>query len=210
MSVTGDQLNLPTLPTVVALNALSLVAAALPSLNPPTPIYAIVASDTFIPLTIPDQWDEFSFRYETALSDYPQEQGAFQPYNKVTRPFAVNATLVKTGSDLSRLTWFLAIQQQESQNPTQLYTLISPQGIFTDYVIAGMSYVTRKERGSNMLYLDIAFTQIPQIISTDGSFQNTLAPKSSPVAQIGRVFTQAATGAQTALVNASSIFSNGG
>lgn len=209
MSVPADQLNLPTLPTVVALNALSLVAAALPSLNPPTPIYAIVASDTFIPLTIPDQWEEFGFRYETALSDYPQEQGAFQPYNKVTRPFAITTTLVKTGSDITRLTWFLAIQQQESQNPTQLYTLISPQGIFADYVISGMSYTTRKERGSNMLYLDVTFTQIPQIIAMDGSFQNTLAPKSSPVSQIGRVFTQAASGAQTGLVNAANIFSGG-
>ena len=206
MSVPGDQLNLPTLPTVVALNALSLVAAALPQINPPTPIYAIVASDTFIPLTIPDQWREFSFRYETALSDYPQEQGAFQPYNKVARPFAITTTLVKTGSDLSRLTWLLAIQQQEAANPTQLYTLVSPNGIFSDYVIGGMTYNTRPERGSNMLYLDIEFTQIPQIITTDGSFNNTLAPKSSPVSQIGRVFTQAATTAQTALINAGSIF----
>jgi len=209
VSVPADAISLPTLPTVVALNALSLVASALPSLNPPTPIYAIVASDTFIPLTLPDSWGEFSYRYETALSDYPQEQGAFQPYNKVTRPVGLTATLIKTGSDLARLTWLLAIQQQESQNPTQLYTLISPQGIYTDYVIEGIAYNTRKERGSNMLYLEIAFLQIPQIISTDGSFANTLAPKSSPVAQVGRVFTQGATMAQTGLINASSVITGG-
>jgi hypothetical protein len=207
VSVPADALsNLPTLPTVAALNALSLVASALPSLNPPTPIYAIVASDTFIPLTLPDSWGEFSPRYETALSDYPQEQGAFQPYNKVARPWQVTVTVIKTGSDIARMTWLLAIQQQESQNPTQLYTLISPNGIFSDYVIAGMTYATRKDRGSNMLYLDITFTQIPQIISASGTYPNTLAPKSSPVAQIGRVFSSAATSAQTALVNASSIF----
>lgn len=202
MSVPADQLNLPTLPTVAALNALSLVAAALPQFNPPTPIYSVVASDTFIPLTIPDSWGEFSYRYETALSDYPQEQGAFQPYNKIARPQAITTTLVKTGSDLARMTWLLAIQQQEAQNPTQLYTLISPQGIFSDYVISGMTFATRKDRGSNMLYLDVTFTQIPQILSTNGSFENTLAPKSSPVQQLGRVFTQAATSAQTALINA--------
>ena len=209
MSVPGDQFSLPTLPTVAALNALSLIASALPSLNPPTPIYAVVASDTFIPLTLPDSWGEFDFRYETVLSDYPQEKGAFQPYNKVARPTAITTTLIKTGSDIARLTWFLAIQQQESQNPTQLYTLISPQGIFTDYVIGGMSYTTRKERGSNMMYLDITFTQIPQIIASDGSFKNTLAPKSSPVQQVGNVFTQAANGAQTALINASSVITGG-
>lgn len=205
MSVPGDQFNVPLLPTVAALNALSLIASNLPQVNPPTPIYAIVASDTFIPLAIPDAWQEFSPRYETALSDYPQEQGAFQPYNKVARPQNITVTVIKTGSDIARLTWLLSIQQQEAQNPTQLYTLISPQGVYSDYVIGGMSYTTRQERGSNMLYLDLLFTQIPQIISTNGAFANTLAPKSTPVQQIGRVFTQAATSVQTNLINASSV-----
>jgi hypothetical protein len=197
-----------TVPSVNALNALALVASALPNVNPPTPIYAIVASDTFIPLTIPSSWGEFSPKYETQLSDYPQEQGAFQPYNKVKRPQTINVTMIKTGSDVARFAWFTAIRQQEALNPTQLYTLISPVGVFVDFTIASMSIDVRPDRGSNLTYLNILFTEVPQITSSDGSYQNTLSAKSNPVAQIGQVFTTAVTAAQQALVNAAAFITS--
>jgi len=197
-----------TIPSVNALNALALVASALPNVNLPTPIYAIVAGDTFIPLTIPSSWGEFSPKYETQLSDYPQEQGAFQPYNKVKRPQTVNVTMIKTGSDVARFAWFTAIRQQEALNPTQLYTLISPVGVFVDFTIATMSIDVRPDRGSNITYLNILFTEVPQIVSSDGSYQNTLSAKSNPVAQIGQVFTTAVTAAQQALVKAAAFITS--
>jgi hypothetical protein len=197
-----------TVPAVNALNALALVASALPNVNPPTPIYAIIASDTFVPLTVPSSWGEFSPKYETQLSDYPQEQGAFQPYNKVKRPQTINVTMIKTGSDVARFAWFTAIRQQEALNPTQLYTLISPVGVFVDFTIANMSIDVRPDRGSNLTYLNILFTEVPQITSSDGSYQNTSSAKSSPVAQIGQVFTAAVTAAQQALVNAAAFITS--
>jgi hypothetical protein len=166
------------------------------------PLYGIVRSDSFIPLTIPSSWGEFSPRYDTALSDYPQEQGAYAVYNKVVRPRTIEVVLVKTGSDVARFTWLSAIEVQESGNPEQLYTLISPQGIYTDYTIAGLSYVTRKEKGSNMLYLSIRFQEIPQITNTLGGYLNVLEAKSGIVAGIGNVFSSAATTAQNAAVSA--------
>lgn len=188
--------------TVAALNALALIASNIPNVNPPIPIYAIVASDTLIPLTIPSSWGEFSPRYETALSDYPVEFGAFAIYNKVRRPIGVNVQLVKTGSDLARFAWLAAIQQQEANDPTQLYTLISPQGVFVDYTLAGLSYETRQDRGSNLLYLSLNFVEIPQIPSSAGAFDNTVAAKSGPVQQLGRLFTNTISAAQNAAANA--------
>lgn len=189
---------------IAALQALSFAATQLPSLNPPTPIYAVVSSDTFIPLAVPDSWGEFSAKYETQLSDYPQEQGAYQPYNKVRRPTEVLVQLIKTGSDLARFTWLAAIQQQEANNPQQLYTLISPQLIATDYSLSGLSYETRQDRGSNKLFLNIRFTEIPQIPSSLGTYTNVLEAKSGPLQQIGQLYTNASSAATTALVNAKS------
>lgn len=189
---------------IAALQALSFAASQLPTLNPPTPIYAVVASDTFLPLTIPSSWGEFSAKYETQLSDYPQEFGAYQPYNKVRRPIEVNVTLIKTGSDLARFAWLAAIQQQEANNPEQLYTLISPQLIATDYSLSGLSYDTRNDRGSNILYLSLRFTEIPQIPSSLGTYTNALEAKSGPVSQLGQLYTNASNAAQTALINAKS------
>lgn len=188
--------------SVAALDALTLIADALPNLNPPTPIYAIIASDTFFPLTIPSSWGEFSPRYETAISDYPTEAGAYAIYNKVRRPIGVNVTLIKTGSDLARFAWLAAIQQQEANNPVQLYTLISPNGIFVDYSLTGLSYETRKDKGQNLLYLNMQFVQVQQIPSSTGTYDNTAAAKSGPVQQLGTLFTYATTAAQNLLVNA--------
>ncbi|WWQ12953.1 hypothetical protein PQ43W_7 [Ralstonia phage PQ43W] len=194
---------LPT-PSVSALQVLSLVASALPKVNPPVPIYAILASDTFVPLAVPSSWGEFSPKYDVQMSDYPQEQGAFQPYNKVRRPQVVTVTMVKTGSDIARFAWLAAIRQMEANYPTQLYTLISPQDVFVDYALSVLSYETRPDRGSNMLYLTLVFTQVPIITPAVGAYLNTLVPAAGPVQQIGQIFTNAADAATTALINAKS------
>lgn len=189
--------------SVAAFNALAIIASEIPSLNPPTPIYSIVMSDSLIPLTIPSSWGEFSPRYETQVSDYPVETGAFALYNKVRRPQVVNVTMVKTGSDLARFSWLAAIRQAEANNPLQLYTLISPQDVFVDYTLTGLAYETRPDRGSNILRLYLTFTQVPQIDSSTGGFTNPLEALSGPVQQLGQLFTQVATLPQTALANAS-------
>jgi hypothetical protein len=194
---------MPISSTVAILDTLAAAASLLPKVNPPVPIYAIVSSDNLIPLTIPDSWGEFSPRYESQISDYPIETGAFAPYNKVRRPIGVSVTLVKTGSDVARFAWLTAIQQQEAQFPNALYTLVSPQAVYVDYAIQSISYETRPDKGSNILYLTINFAQVPQITSSLNGFTNVLEAKSTPVSQIGNVFSNAATAAQSALINAS-------
>lgn len=188
--------------TVAALDALALIASSLPSLNPPTPIYAIVASDTFIPLTIPTSWREFNARYEAQVSDYAQEQGAYQPYNKVRRPIEIEVGLTKNGSDVARYAWLAAIQQTEANTPNQLYTIISPQLVGTDYTLTALAYETRADRGSNALYLTLRFTEVPLIPSSEGVFTNTSEAKSGPIAQLGQLFTNGTSAATNALVNA--------
>jgi len=188
--------------TVTGLNILSAIASRLPKLNPPRPIYAIVDSETFEPLTVPDSWGEFAPRYESQVSDYPIETGAYAVYNKVRRPTGVTVTLVKTGSDVARFTWLAAIQQSEAQEPTRLFTLISPQGVYVDYTLTNISFETRPDRGSNMLYLTLQFLQIAQIPSSDDSKTNVQEPKSSPIDRIGQVYTNAANSVQTALIDA--------
>lgn len=188
--------------SVAAFNALAFIASNIPSLNPPTPIYAVVMSDSLIPLTIPSSWGEFAPRYETQISDYPVETGAFALYNKVRRPQTVTVSLTKTGSDLARFSWLAAIRQQEASNPLQLYTLISPQDVFVGYTLTGLSYETRADRGSNILRLLLTFTQVPQIDSIAGGFTNPLEAFAGPVRQLGQLFTSVANLSQTALANA--------
>lgn len=197
-------------PVVQAFQALSLVADALPNFNLETPVYAVIASDTFLPLMIPDNWRDFSPAFENALSDAPMETGAFQIYNTVARPTTIRVGVTKSGSDLARYAWLAAILQARASNPTQLYTLIAPEGVFVDYTIAKITFDKTQGKGSNLLHLDLIFQEVPQVPSSivDGVsvFDNPIDPKSGPVAQVGRVFTNAVNASKTALAQASKLF----
>ena len=177
---------------VAVLNAVSLIASNLPKFNPPKPIYAILNAETFLPLALPDSWGEIMPRFaEYQVADYPIEDGAFAAYNKVRRPVTVDLTLVKRGSDLARATWLEAIRQQIQASPLDRYNIITPQGIFTSLTIARSSFQTRQDRGSNMLYLELQFTEVLQIETPSLLGTNAVEPESGPMAAIGRVYSQA-------------------
>lgn len=170
------------------LNVVSLIARNLPNVNPPVAIYAILDVETGVPLTIPDSWGELIQRSESQVSDYPVEDGAFAAYNKVKRPGSFDFVLVKTGSDLSRATWLEAIRQQIDVNPLARYNVITPQGIWQSYTITRMSHQTRQDRGSNMLYLELQFSEIPQIETPSFMGENTVDPTSGAMVDQGRIF----------------------
>jgi len=67
-----------------------------------------------------------------------------------------------------------------------------------------LSYETRPDRGSNILYLTLQFTQVQKIQASAGLYTNTAQPKSSPVAQLGQLYTTVSSAAQDALINAKS------
>lgn len=188
--------------SVAILNALAIVASSLPNLNPPTPIYAIIGSDDLIPLTIPSSWGEFSYKFSTQVSDYPVEPNGFAAYNKVHRPTQIYVQMIKTGSDLARFAWLAAIQQLEASQPTKLYTIISPEQVNIDYTLTAINYDKRPDRGSNILRLEMQFTEVPQIPSSTGTYTDTAEDSASPVRQLGRLFTSPVSTAQAAVANA--------
>ena len=187
-------INLPKVVSFVkspaaVLNVVSLIAKNLPKLNPKRPIYAILNAETQIPLALPDSWAEIVPRFmEYQVSDYPIEAGEFAAYNKVRRPCIVDVVLVKEGTDLERATWLEAIRQQASADPTALYNIITPQGIFPNLTMSRGVFQARPDRGSNMLYLELQFSEVPQIRTPSllGSF--AVQAESGPMAEIGRVY----------------------
>lgn len=189
--------SLPKLPTQLpgisaatpaVLNAISLIAGKLPKLNPPFPIYAILDADTFLPLTIPDSWGELTIRNDFQVADYPIEGGAFAAYNKVKRPGMFDITLIRKGSDLARFAWLEAIRQQIQTKPLARYNVITPQGIFQSYTISRWSYQTRPDRGTNLLYLDLQFSEVLQIEGSSLKEKKPVEPESEDMEPQGRVF----------------------
>lgn len=190
--------SLPRLPTrlptaslapAAVLNVVSLIAKNLPKFNPPAPIYAVFNAETFLPLTIPDSWLEITPRFaEFQVSDYPVEDGGFMAANKVRRPTLVDMVLVKTGPDLSRATWLEAIRQQVAADPIARYNILTPQGLFQSLTITRLSFQTRQDRGQNMLYLELQFSEVPLIDTPSLLGDRAVEPESGPSADIGRVY----------------------
>lgn len=185
------------------LNGISVLASNLPKLNPRTPIYAIVNAETFIPLALPDSWQEVTPRLaEYQVADYPIEDGAFLAYNKVRRPMSVEAVLIKEGSDLARATWLEAIRQQLAVDPQARYNVITPNGLFNSMTITRLDFQTRQDKGSNLLYLNMQLSEVLQIVSPSMLGANVRVPESGPLAAVGRVFSSITDTATAALARA--------
>lgn len=190
--------SLPKLPSslpgaslapVAVLNAVSLIARFLPELNPPFPVYAIINVDTFVPLTIADQWKEINVKWaEYQTTDYPVEDGGFITANKVRRPSQVDMVLVKTGSDLARSAWLEAIRQQLDSDPLARYHILTPNGLFQSLTLTLGAFQTRQERGQNMLYLELRAVEVPQIETPSLLGEEAVDPESQPITEQGRVF----------------------
>lgn len=187
------------------LNVVSLIAKNLPKLNPARPIYAILNKDTQIPLAWPDSWVEINpLIAEYQVSDYPVEDGEFMTYNKVRRPSLMSAVVVKEGSDLERATWLEAIRQQLQSDPTAIYNIITPDAIYPNQTLVGLAQQKRQDRGSNMLYLEMKFSEVPQIRTPSLLGSNPVEAASGPMADVGRVYSSTTTAATTALAVAGS------
>lgn len=190
--------SLPKLPTklptasllpAAVLNVVSLISKNLPKFNPPRPIYAIINAETFLPLTVPDSWGEITLRLaDFQTSDYPVEDTGYTSANKVRRPNGVDMVLIKTGVDLTRATWLEAIRSQVEADKLARYHVITPEGIFQNLTITRLSKQTRQDRGSNMLYLEVQLTEVPQIATSSLLEDKAVDPESGPTAELGRVY----------------------
>lgn len=204
--------SLPPLPTRLptasitpsaVLNAVSLIAKYLPKFNPPRPIYAIFNAETWLPLTLPDSWGEITLRFaDFQTSDYPVEGGGFMVANKVRRPDGIDLVLIKTGSDLERASWLEAIRSQIAANPIARYHVLTPEGIFQSLTITRLSKQSRADRGSNMLYLEIQLSEVPQITTPSLLGDKAVSAESGPLKELGRVFPSTASPQVTALAKA--------
>jgi len=126
---------------------------------------------------------EFEFAQDWPISNYPQEQGAFQSYNKVTLPFDVKLRLAgggSLGSAQAFLTTCLAVA-----NSFSLFDIVTPELTFTSCSVAHVSYQRKADRGATLIVVDLWFQQINVASST--TFQNTQQPGNASATSLSNV-----------------------
>jgi hypothetical protein len=127
---------------------------------------------------------QFEFDQDWSLPTYPQEQGAFQAYNKVTLPFDVKVRLACGGSVSDRQAFLQAVLAMA--NSTALFDVVTPEMTFTSCNVSHVSVLPRTAKnGTTLIQVDLYFQEIP--VSSSTTFQNTAVPNIAGENPVGNV-----------------------
>jgi hypothetical protein len=147
------------------------------------------------PVAIADSFVDMDFTSDSKVSNYPQEQGAFQSYNKVMVPYESKVTLACGGDDTRRTQFLAAID--DAQNSTNLYRIITPNDTRVNANILRYSYRRQTRNGATLLLVELAIEEIR--LSAQTQFANVQNPASSDPISVGQVQALPPSAAQAAL-----------
>ena len=158
-----------------------LGAAAAAALAPIQAIAGAFGSSNIVPVLASTV--EFEYAQDFPISNYPQEEGAFQSYDKVTLPFDVKLKLACGGS-ASKLQAFLSTCRAIAASYA-LFDIVTPEMVFTSVNCTHIDWPRRAVRGNGLISVDLWFQQIPVIASAN--FSNTQQPGVAGVQSSGNV-----------------------
>lgn len=124
----------------------------------PAPLWGIYDSDLQKPIIEPDSIIAFDLKREWRLPDYPQEQGAFQRYNKVATPYDARVTMTKGGTDDDRMKFLQKLE--EVANSLDTYAILTPGKTFMNANIHHYDYRRTAIKGLTLLTIDVWLTEI--------------------------------------------------
>lgn len=119
---------------------------------------------------------------EYRVSTYPQEQGGFQSYNKVSTPGDIRAQVVR----YQNLDKFLATLDTLVSDIT-LVNIITPNTIFFDYTLTRYEYRREARNGVTMITADLSFVEVRQ--TAVSAFTRSKNPSGQKQVNLGPVRT---------------------
>ncbi len=133
------------------------------------------------------------FKNDWRIADYPQEEGAFQSYNKVLTPYDVKVTMTKGGAGLlsaigigssANVKSFIAAVEMAAAS-LNLYDVMTPDRTYHSANITHYDYKRSAENGVSLLTVELWLQQIRVTATT--AFTNTAAPDGMDPANTGSV-----------------------
>jgi len=153
--------------TAVLLTADAVVIAR--TFNPLSNLHWGIFDQSGLPVIIPDSIVSFDFKNEWRISEYPQEQGAFQSYNKVATPFDARITMTKGGSQNDRENFLKTIESISAS--IDLYNVVTPERTYNSANIQHYDYRRTATNGAGLIVVDLWLLQIRQ--TAQATFSNT-------------------------------------
>lgn len=151
------------------------------------------------PAIEPTSFVNVIYTKEFRIGDYPVEQGGFQSFNKVARPFDIKITVTKEGTVSERAT-FLETADTLIKALT-LLTVITPEATYPSANLVHVDYDRSVRAGVTLLTVQLFFEEVRVTVNVD--FTNTKSDSgASPVnngtvGPVGLTSSQAAAAAQT-------------
>ncbi|HEX7687345.1 MAG TPA: hypothetical protein VF453_06550 [Burkholderiaceae bacterium] len=140
----------------------------------------------------PDSIVAMDYQREWSLLDYQVEQGAFETFNKVARPFDTRLRITKGGSQSDR-TAFLA-QVEALAESLNTYDVVTPERTYLSVNVSRLGYGRSARDGATLLIVDIglrqirttavaAFTQVASPSAASPVVGGTVQPVATPAPQ---------------------------
>ncbi len=154
--------NLPGVPAIQRQPGASYVAAGALLLSdlfatPPVPRWGIIDAKYNFQIDA-DSFVSMTFDHDMQVSDFPVEQGSFESYNKVHKPYSGTVSLAKGGNESDR-THFLIQLKNALASLMSLYILV-PEGTAGPVTLTSYSYERAAHKGATLLIAHIRFEQI--------------------------------------------------
>lgn len=110
------------------------------------------------PVVAADNVLSFDFRNDFSISTYPQEEGSFQSYNKVSNPFDVRLRFSIGGSESDRRSLLRSIAAIAGS--LDLFDAVCPERIYPSVNVTHYDYRRTATNGLGLLVIDVWCTQV--------------------------------------------------
>jgi hypothetical protein len=111
----------------------------------------------------------FEFKKSFSISDYPVEEGSFESYNKVQRPFDVRLRFSTGGSTADRQDLLESVD--EICDSLDLFDAVTPEATYENLNPVSYSYRRTASSGLGLLVVDVFCEQVR--VSASSSFTST-------------------------------------
>lgn len=135
------------------------------------------------PVITPDTFASVEFKKDWSIPTYPQEDGAFQSYNKVEMPYTARVTLA-SGGDVANREALLA-QVQAIAGNVELYDVVTPEQVYVSANVQRYDFRRTQTNGAGMIVISVYLEEVRVSASDNGS--STAAPSGASAANDGTV-----------------------
>lgn len=123
------------------------------------------------PVVLADNVLSFEYSGSSRISKYPQEQGAFASYNKVTVPAEPRFKFSTGGSIADRQAFLESIAAIVGD--LNLYDVVTPEAVYSGYNVVKQGYPRTAEE-AGLISVDVWLEQV--VVAGASEFSNTTSP----------------------------------